>query len=120
MTPIIKTAFNRHLHPKNYEVNTLPSETIPDQNMSIREILSRYARGLPIEQNIPSYQEDEEYNDLPDPRTLDLTERQELDKRIRQELKEMAEKQALQSSEQTPFVPDAEGKATPEGALETA
>lgn len=30
------------------ETNTLPSLTIPDETMSMREILQRYARGLPI------------------------------------------------------------------------
>lgn len=31
--------------PGRYEENTLPSETIPDETMSIREIFTRYANG---------------------------------------------------------------------------
>jgi len=87
---IVKTYFNRELHPCNYEVNELPSETIPDQTMSIRTILDRYARGLPIGGQLTAeYQEDDEYNDLPDPRTLDLSERQELAIKAAEELAEI-------------------------------
>lgn len=34
--------------PGKYEVNELPSETIPDQTMTIREIYQRYANGQPL------------------------------------------------------------------------
>lgn len=57
------------------ECNKKPSMTIPDQTMSIREILVRYAKGLPIEAGkVPIY-EGEEYT--PDPRYMDLADRQE-------------------------------------------
>lgn len=49
------------------------SMTVPDQALSIREILQRYTRGMPLGGGRPPvFDEDEEY--LPDPRTLDLTE----------------------------------------------
>lgn len=32
----------------HYEKNTLPSETVPDETMSIREIYQRYASGQPL------------------------------------------------------------------------
>lgn len=59
------------------EENNLPSMTVPDQTMSIREIMQRHVRGL--SSNV-SHTEiwDGEDNDLPDPRTLDLAEKQEL------------------------------------------
>lgn len=56
------------------EVNKKPSKTVPDQTMSIREILTRYAHGLPIEAGkVPIY-EGEDYT--PDPRHMDLADRE--------------------------------------------
>lgn len=57
------------------EVNTQPSQTIPDQTMSIPEILQRYARGLPITKGkVPIYTgEDDPFNGI-DPKKLDISE----------------------------------------------
>lgn len=53
----------------------LPSLTIPDETMSIREILSRHARGLPISgQKVPLYEGEEDI--MPDLRHMDLADRQ--------------------------------------------
>jgi len=87
---MIKTYLNREEHTRRYEVNNEPSETIPDQSMSIRTILERYSRGLPISgEKTPIWQQGEDYNDLPDPRTLDLAERQEYVELYQQELKDL-------------------------------
>ncbi len=87
---MIKTHANRHEHVRNYEVNNDPSETIPDQSMSIRTILDRYSRGLPISgERVPVWQQGEDFNDMPDPRTLDLAERQEFAELYQQELKDL-------------------------------
>lgn len=53
---------------------TKPSLTIPDETLSIREILDRFARGIPMENvaKIPVYDGDEMR--LPDVRTLDFAE----------------------------------------------
>lgn len=68
-------------HQRNYnpkrafrETFKLPALTVPDQTLSIREILDRFARGIPMENvaKIPSY--DGEENEFPDIRTLDLAE----------------------------------------------
>lgn len=54
-----------------------PSETIPNEALSVKELLQRQQRGLPLLGNkVPIYQGDD--NDLPDPRTLDLAELQQL------------------------------------------
>lgn len=91
--PLVKTWMNAKYHPKNYEVNNQPSETIPDQTMSIRTILDRYSRGLPIGgSKEPMWQEDDDFNDLPDPRTLDLAERQEMAEIAKIELKSLKSK----------------------------
>lgn len=58
------------------EVYTMPSLTQPDMAYTPREIIHRFAKGLPIpESRYLSYQGDEY---LPDPRTLDLAELDEL------------------------------------------
>ncbi len=76
------------------KVNDQPDQTIPDQAMSIKEILKRYARGLPVEQFKPNYEDDDVSTDdfLPDPRTMDLAERQEFEEMIREEFYEISRK----------------------------
>lgn len=118
MKTLVKTYFNREEHPCNYEVNDLPSLTVPDQTMSIRTLLERYARGLPLDglMNNPEYQEGEEYDDMPDPRTLDLSERQEFAEQVRQELAELKSK--ANSNEQ--FIAHEELASQGEAATETS
>lgn len=87
---MIKTYLNRKEHTRHYEVNNEPSETIPDQSMSIRTLLDRYSRGLPISgERTPIWQQGDDFNDMPDPRTLDLAERQEYAELYQQELKSL-------------------------------
>lgn len=89
----IKTWLNFKDFAKDYEVNTMPSETVPDQTMSVSEILNRYARGLPIGgSKVPIYEDD---NDLPDPRTLDLAERQELKEQYTTEIQKIRTKRPI-------------------------
>lgn len=64
-------------HQVKGEVFRRPSKTIPDQTMTVREIMERYAKGLPIDgAKVPVY--DGEDVDMPDLRTLDISEREEL------------------------------------------
>ena len=87
---MVKTYLNRHEHIRKYEVNNLPSETVPDQSMSIRTLLDRYSRGLPISgERTPIWQQGDDYNDMPDIRSLDLAERQEFAEIFQQELKSL-------------------------------
>ncbi len=76
---------------KNYETNDEPSLTVPDQTMTIREILTRFSRGLPIDQKIPIYNESDSDEYFPDPRHMDLAERQELSEIFREELYQIKE-----------------------------
>jgi len=88
---MIKHSLNTHNFPKNYEKNYSPSMTIPDQTMSIRTILDRHSRGLPIDGiKVPIYEGEE--NDLPDWRRLDLAERQELAHLYKNEIQEIKQK----------------------------
>ena len=68
------------------KVFTEPSQTVPDQTMSIRTILDRYAKGLPTTgMKIPIYEDGDIDNYIPDPKTMDLAERQEYAKQARQD-----------------------------------
>ena len=83
----VKNSLNAKDFPKNYEKNTLPSMTIPDQSMSIKTIHERYARGLPVGGRLDEYYDEEDT--LPNPLTLDLAERQELADLYTQEINEI-------------------------------
>lgn len=86
----VKSSLNYDYTKEQYEVNTLPSMTIPDQTMSIRTIVDRYTRGLPVTGFTPVY-EGEEY--FPDPKTLDLTERHELAEQYKAEVASIKSRQ---------------------------
>jgi hypothetical protein len=89
---MIKHSMNVNNFEKNYETNTQPSLTIPDQTMTIRTILERHSRGLPIDGiKVPIW--DGEDNDLPDWRRLDLAERQELSHLYKQEINDIKSRQ---------------------------
>lgn len=84
------------------EVNKQKSLTIPDQSMSIKEILNRYSRGLPIESFKPIYDDVDDTDDfLPDPRTLDLADRQEYAEMVREELIAINSRKNVNSSSET-------------------
>lgn len=57
------------------EINTGISETIPDQSLSVREILQKFANGTLDEISRDAfYNDDVEGYDMPDLRGLDITE----------------------------------------------
>ena len=77
-----------------------PSQTIPDQALTVKEILTRYASGLPLGgSNEPIYEGED--GDGIDPRRLDLAERQELEIAARQELAEIEERLKSKKVEKT-------------------
>jgi len=82
----VKNMYSVKLFANQYETNNEPSLTIPDQTMTVREILTRFSRGLPVEQKIPMYNESESDEFIPDPRHMDLAERQELSEMFKEEL----------------------------------
>lgn len=88
--PTIRTPYNSRYFAKNQEVNTEPSLTVPDEAMTVIEILKRYASGLPINGGkVPLY---EENGDMPDYSELDLAERQVIIEQYQQEIKEITER----------------------------
>lgn len=76
---------------KNYE----PSMTVPDDALTVKEILTRYAKGLPLGGRKAELWEGEDDNlDGIDPKRLDYAEREELEERYTEELKQLKAKQA--------------------------
>lgn len=77
-----------------------PSLTVPDQTMSLREILSRHSRGLPISgvKVNPEYHGDTE--DLVDFRTMDLAEKEDFIKAKADELKSIKDKLETERQQQ--------------------
>lgn len=65
---------NRHINVKNKI-----SMTIPDQSMTVSELVERNKRGLPLGgAKVPIWEEDPENNYLPDVKRLDLAEIQDM------------------------------------------
>lgn len=83
--PIIRTPYTSKYYPKKMEVNNDPSLTVPDMSMSIEELVTRSAHGLPLDgAKVPLYEGDE--NVMPDLARLDLAERQSLLEETRDEI----------------------------------
>lgn len=70
------------------EFNQKPSETVPDQSLSIKEIISRFASGKPLPQS-ETYYTDEV---LPDIKKLDLVDIHELKQNITSNIEESKNK----------------------------
>ena len=91
MEKVIKNSQNAHTFETKGQENNKPSMTIPDQSMTLRELLIRYAKGLPLEgARTPIWEGEEGYE--VDPETLDLAEREELAEKAREELKQIEER----------------------------
>lgn len=84
----IKNSLNAQEFAKRYEVIDKVSLTVPDQTLSIREIMKRFASGLPIDgEKVPIY--DGEEDDMPDLSKMDLAERQEYIELAKSELSDL-------------------------------
>lgn len=79
--------------PKEGKVFTDPSLTLPDQEISIKEIYDRHRKGLPIEGNLnPIYEDSDGINPL----TMDLVDIQNYKRELehmKKEYEEFREKQ---------------------------
>lgn len=68
------------------EKNTLPSETVPDQGLTVRQIITKYAQGTISDIMI----KDVEYSeDMPDLRGLDIATLKEMKAEASQDVKEI-------------------------------
>lgn len=68
------------------EINNMASKTIPDQSMSITEMLTRNAHGMPLNAKIPYYNGDEV---MPDLKKMDISEVHAIVSQNRQKIKEI-------------------------------
>lgn len=78
---------------KNYigcqmEVNNMPGKTIPDQSLTVRQIMQRHTAGVPLNVKTPQFHNEDEIDNYngKDPRTMDLVE-------LHEELQEIGERQ---------------------------
>ena len=77
------------------EIFTMPSLTVPDQTMSLQEILKRSSMGIPPNSNVVMFDDEIDEDDpeyLPDPKTLDFVDREQMVLAIKAELEEIAAK----------------------------
>lgn len=90
-----RNSFNNADFPCSAEISFLPSETRPDEVMSMREIEDRYAKGRSILDVLPRPVWDQndiepDFDDyLPDIRNLDHADRMELLEQTQYELEEI-------------------------------
>lgn len=104
--PAIKTTLNARYFPKSGEFNNLPSRTIPDQTLSLRTLLDRHARGLPLSgNNLHPVYNGEDY--MPDVRRLDISEIHDLKHMVREDI----ENQKLELSKAEQAKKDKKDKA---------
>lgn len=75
MNPNLRNRFTYLEEGPELEINTMPSETQPDEVLSIREMLDRHSRGIPLQgtNREPIYYP-EELGHVPDVERMDLTE----------------------------------------------
>lgn len=113
MTPF-RTPFN--YVPEIPVQSQLPSMTEPDQTLTLREMLTRYAQGKPLSKNRLAFHGDEI---MPDIRTLDMEEivslRLDVDERINNlnaKIAEKIEKQRAAQRKAAEQKPDEIGEGT--------
>lgn len=111
-----RTQINSCVMEKNYEKNDLPSLTLPDQTMSIPEIMARYAKGLSLgAQKTPIYEGEDDPGEGVDPRTLDISERLDMAKQFHQELRELKKKYAKKAPPPPPPPQEKKPETPPPG-----
>lgn len=94
----VKNTLNATEFAKDYEKTFGVSKTVPDQTMTMRQLLDRYARGLPLAgAKEPVYYGEE---DLPELHRLDLAEIQELRESNKQRIHEQQQDLQRQQREE--------------------
>lgn len=100
-TPRWRTPWNAAEFPQRGEVNNKPSLTIPDEALTIREIIERYVRGINFPGSGPAVYDEDEGGYFPDLSHMDLADQQEYVKTALEDadLKFKAAKDAKKSKE---------------------
>lgn len=108
--PKIKYAWMTKYLPQEGEVNNQPSKTIPDQSMSIPELIKRYASGQPLGgYKIPLYEGEEDILQGTNWQKLDLSEKMDILRSAKSEYEETI--QRLRNNKQTPPVGESSREA---------
>lgn len=94
----VKNWLNAARFPVKGEVNRRPSLTVPDETLSIREIIDRHARGIPTRSSVFVPEFDEEDHD-PNPLRMDISERAEYAQKLTSELEELKSTDAKRKAE---------------------
>ena len=91
--PSFQTYYKRVISEKDYEVNNLPSETIPDQSMSVQELVYRYTHGQMLSgSRTPIYEEEGDIQYPANWDKLDISERYQFFDEKRKEYEELSAK----------------------------
>lgn len=93
---VVRNSLNYDFTSVSGEVFTKKSLTIPDATMSLRELLDRYARGLPVNGSEPVYHGDEV--EIPNLKAMDLTEIHELKEATANEVSNLRNKAQSESA----------------------
>lgn len=127
MNLMVKNSLNAIAFAKVYEDHSESvSMTIPDQTMTVREILVRYARGLSISDGrVPIYEGEDDV--MPDLAHMDLADRQEIMEAVASDIeatrlkheKYLASKKAKESEDHWRKKFAKERQNTPEAAILT-
>jgi len=92
MKQLIRTPSNYSTIPRPGESNNSPSLTVPDQSMSVMELIRRFGQGLPLTGlKTPLYEEEGDPETI-DPRKMDLSEVEEELDRISERIAERKQK----------------------------
>lgn len=118
--------FNPEYKPEIGEINTLPSLTVPDQNLSMQQLLLNHTRGIPSRTGMkePMYFDTlipkiQDLNDLEDYKEQLQEQINELDTQAKSDIQKAEEKRQAKiqndkfiDSKGNPFTPD-DNKPTP-------
>lgn len=89
---IVKHNWNSDEFPKQYEVNTMPSRTVPDEAFTIRELLEKFLSSgkLDLPETLGNFTalDDQDFEVLPIPGTMDFVDQANLVRDLQQEIRD--------------------------------
>ena len=98
--PVYQTYYKRVIGEKDYEINDLPSETQPDQSMSVQELVYRYTHGQMLSgSRTPIYEEEGDIQYPADWDKLDISEKYAFIDEQRKEYEALSEKLQREKNE---------------------
>ena len=123
MTKLVRTPYNREEHPYTGQQFTQKSQTIPNQAMSMRELLTKFAHGQPLTgaKFTPLYGGED--MDGINMKTLDLTDLQDIAEKTKETItnfkkgQENAEKEQLKAQEQQRIDEEVEKRLAEKGKI---